>query len=446
MKVLIVGGGGREAAFAWRLAQDCEVYCVSPHRNPSIDILCQRSGGELFLQDPKNGPAVAAFAKQSHVDLAFVSSDAPLEAGVVDDLVAAGIEVVGPTRHSAQIEWDKVFARDFLRSVRPDMSPRYWLVSNEFEREQLFRMLEMNNCEVVVKPQGLTGGKGVKVMGPHLDSFEDAAKYTQLLLDTTPGSTVVVEEKLKGVEFTFQAITDGHRVLKVPLTYDFPYRLDGDQGQGTGGMGSISLANGGFPFLPDHVHDECLRVVEHVVAALRESGRHFSGVLNTGFFWTQKGLRVMEFNARFGDPEAMNIMLLLETPLSHLLKAIAARKMEPTAVRFSNLASVVRYFVVPEYPDVARQKYEFSISEEGRDAIPNLQIFLAACEKVGPEQYVSSGSSRTMAVGVTAATIQECSRAIDAWMDSSLKGPLNHRNDIGSENYLSGLVARTRLF
>ena len=263
------------------------------HENPSLVDLCRQTGGRLFLGSPTDPQFVVDAAKQASVDLAIVSSDNPLEAGVVDALLAADIKTVGPKRSGARIEWDKAFARNFLKKVAPEFSPQYWIVSTETETRDLFRKLAAEKLEVAVKPQGLTGGKGVKVMGEHLHDFQAAEDYAlEVLRDKIGKSTsVVIEEKLEGIEFTVQAVTDGKEFVRVPVTFDFPFRYEGDTGPGTGGMGCISPKGLTLPFMNQHDYEECCRLCRLMLDGLREAGIHYNGVLNAGFFLTARGLR-----------------------------------------------------------------------------------------------------------------------------------------------------------
>ena len=181
----------------------------------------------------------------------MVSADEPLAAGVVDALLAQGTAAVGPTRAGAEIEWNKAFARSLLAEVAPEAVPRLRVV-RERRRGGTSAIASFGSTPVAVKPSGLTGGKGVKVMGPHLASHADAARVRARACSRAGGrgESVLIEEKIVGAEFTIQAISDGRTVVFPPSTYDYPYRFDGDEGPGTGGMGSLSM-----PSADAAVHD-----------------------------------------------------------------------------------------------------------------------------------------------------------------------------------------------
>ncbi len=183
MRTLIVGHGGRESALAAAMADDSELHAFVGHENPSILEAAARSGGSHRLGDVRDGDAVAAFARERAVDIAMVSSDEPLQAGVVDALTAAGVAAVGPTSAGAEIEWNKVFSRELLAEIAPGAAPRLAIVADEDEARRA--IAEFADTPVAVKPKGLTGGKGVKVMGPHLADHDEALAYALALVRGT---------------------------------------------------------------------------------------------------------------------------------------------------------------------------------------------------------------------------------------------------------------------
>ncbi|HEY2216534.1 MAG TPA: hypothetical protein VGH21_03500, partial [Solirubrobacteraceae bacterium] len=348
MRTLIVGHGGRESALASRMAEHSQLYAFAGHLNPSLVRYADESGGDIALGDVCDAQAIAQFAREHEIDIAMVSADEPLQAGVVDELLAQGIRAVGPTRAGAEIEWNKAFARQLLAEVAPEATPRLRVVHRLEEIEEA--VASFDDLPVVVKPSGLTGGKGVKVMGPHLASHAEAGEYARSLLAAgKPGDSVLIEEKIVGAEFTIQAISDGRTVIFPPSTYDYPYRFDGDEGPGTGGMGSLSTERPILPFMTSAHYEQACSIIERVIARLGEEGRRFTGVMNSGFFATADGVQVIEFNARFGDPECMNIMSLFEGDWTHVMEQICAGTLTAADVPLSDDASLVLYLVSPEY-------------------------------------------------------------------------------------------------
>ena len=441
MRVLVVGGGGREAAIAWQLAKTDTVFCLAGHENPSLLDAAHRSGGRLAIASPTDGAAIAQFAKANDIELAFVSADAPLEAGVVDALLDAAVPTVGPRRAGARIEWDKRFALELMGEILPQFTPRFWVIESLDRLDSVFAEVAAAAIDIVVKPQGLTAGKGVKVMGPHLASLQDAKAYTRELLEARPAECVLIVEKCTGHEFTLMCLTDGVSMVAPPATYDYPYRFAGDTGPGTGGMGAFS----GIPVLPFLSMDEyreSVDIAKTVLEALSARGISFNGVLNLGLFRTSQGLKFMEFNARFGDPEAMNILMLLETPLGDVLKHIAAKQLDALEVRYSSAASVVKYLVSPEYALGQGVPHHFELDVAAIEKEGLKVFFSSAVRDAGTAGYRTVGNSRAVAVGATAATAQEASDRIERALITYARGPLEWRSDIGSAQYLGGLARR----
>lgn len=443
---MIVGNGGRESALALRMAEHSEVHALMGHANPSIVHHTGASGGGYAIGDVCDPRAVAAFAREREVDIAMVSADEPLAAGVVDALLAQGTRAVGPTRAGAEIEWNKAFARSLLAEVAPEALPMVRVVSAAEDVDGA--IASFDGVPVAVKPSGLTGGKGVKVMGPHLESHADARDYAlSLLADSKPGESVLIEEKIVGAEFTIQAISDGRGVLFPPSTYDYPFRFDGDEGPGTGGMGSLSLATPTLPFMTARDYEAACSIIERVIERLAELGRHFNGVMNSGFFATADGVRVIEFNARFGDPECMNIMSLFDGDWTAAMEQICARRLSAEDVRLRERASLVLYLVSPDYALSNRSAtgggpYEFEVDVDAVQA-QGCHVFFSSAVNVAERRYRTVGTSRAVALATTAPTLETarervvgCARSIPV---------LQWRSDVGQESYLrglAGLVAR----
>jgi phosphoribosylamine--glycine ligase len=434
---LIVGHGGRESALACRMAEHSELHALVGHENPSIVRYAAESGGGHAVGDVCDPRAVAAFAREREIELAMVSADEPLAAGVVDALRAQGTATVGPTRAGAEIEWNKAFARRLLSEVAPEASPLLRVARNS--EEVAAGIAAFGPVPVVVKPSGLTGGKGVKVMGPHLASHEEARAYGVSLLERgRADETVLIEEKIVGAEFTIQAVSDGRTVFFPPSTYDYPYRYDGDEGPGTGGMGSLSMPGVTLPFMTPAHYEQACSIIERVIARLGEEGRHFSGVMNSGFFATADGVKVIEFNARFGDPECMNIMSLFSGSWPHVMERICAGQLSAQDVPLRPEASVVLYLVSPDYALRAGPAYEFSLDRERIEA-DGSHVFFSSAVQSGEGTYRTVGTSRAVALASTAPTLEQARARV---VQSAMTIPvLEWRRDVGEQGYLDGLRA-----
>ncbi len=437
MRTLIVGHGGRESALAKRMAEHSELHAFVGHENPSIVGAAARSGGGHGVGDVCDPRAVAQFAREREIDIAMVSADEPLQAGVVDALIAQGTRAVGPTRAGAEIEWNKTYARSLLAGIAPEAVPLLRVVRAPAQVHEA--VASFGSTPVVVKPSGLTGGKGVKVMGPHLAGTKEAEEYAIELLERGAGrESVLIEEKIDGAEFTIQAISDGGTVIFPPSTYDFPYRFDGDEGPGTGGMGSLTMPSPVLPFMTGAHYEQACSIIQHVIDRLAEEGRHFSGVMNSGFFATAHGVKVIEFNARFGDPECMNIMSLFEGSWPAVMERLASGTLSAADVRLRDEASVVLYLVSPDYALRPGEPREFSL-EVSRIEASGTSVFFSAAIEVGEDLYRTVGTSRAVALAATAPTLEQArARVVDC--ASTVPG-LEWRRDIGQASYLQGLSA-----
>jgi phosphoribosylamine---glycine ligase len=420
------------------MAEHSELYAFAGHRNPSLVRYAEASGGKLELGDVCDAQAVAAFARANAIDVAMISADEPLEAGVVDALLEQGTRAVGPTRAGAEIEWNKAFARELLLDVAPEATPRLRVIRAPEQVDEA--IASFGATPVVVKPSGLTGGKGVKVMGPHLASHAEAAEYARgLLLDAGLGDSVLIEEKIVGAEFTIQAISDGRTVVFPPSTYDYPFRFDGDEGPGTGGMGSLTMAAPTLPFMTAEHYAQACSIIERVIARLGEEGRRFTGVMNSGFFATADGVRVIEFNARFGDPECMNIMALFEGSWPRVMERICAGELAREDVALREEASLVLYLVSPDYALATGKPprtYEFELDVAALERA-GVEVFFASSVALAENSYRTVGTSRAVALVTTAPTLPAAHGRIVACAGSV--PTLQWRREVGDESYLRGL-------
>ncbi len=342
-KILVVGGGAREHVIAETLAKSGEIYAVMKNRNPGI----ARLSKEFLLHPETDVGAVADFAEKHGIELAVIGPESALQAGVVDALNAKGIPAMGPNRAAARIETSKVFMRDLMERY----SIPGWVRHRTFDSMEGLRDYIEELGQVAVKPVGLTGGKGVKVMGEgeQLSSTEEAVEYARQIIENRIGGEgrVIIEERLIGEELTIQGFCDGKTVVPTPAVQDHPHAFEGDHGPITGGMGSYSQADGLLPFLTREDYNAAVETMQRTIDAMREEGTPYHGILYGQFVLTKDGPRVVEFNARFGDPEAMNILPLLEGDFAEICLDVANGTLNPGKVRFRERATVCKY-VVPE--------------------------------------------------------------------------------------------------
>jgi len=424
MRVLVVGGGAREHAIAATLAAArAEVVAIAPQRNPGID----RIARALEIGDPTDPERVVAVARAHAVTYAVIGPEAPLASGVSDALRTAEVPVVGPSRSAARIETSKEFCRQLLERHAVPGAPRFAIVH---AREEVDAAVARFDGPFVVKPIGLTGGKGVWVQGRDFATPREGAEYAQRLI-ATGGSGVVLEERLEGEEFSLMAfVTDGG-VFPMPAVQDYKRALEGDQGANTGGMGSYSQRDHLLPFLARSQYDRAVEIVRKSVDALRAEQLDYRGILYGGFLLTPEGPKLVEFNARFGDPEGMNALSLYEEgDFAELLYGVATGRVDPNNVQFRLRATVVKYLVPPGYGSAPRSGAVVEIDER-RVAEAGVRIYFAQSESIGPGRY-RLGTSRGIALLGEASAIHEASGRVEAAL-ASVSGEFYLRHDIGTK-------------
>ena len=438
MKFLMVGNGGRESMFAKRLAEDVSLYAVLSHKNQGIIDCVNASGGQYIMGNPADPVTVARFAVENSIDYAFVNTDEPLANGVVDALLEQGIKAVGGTQEATRIEWDKIYSIEIMKKICPESTPFFIIIRDKDAIGQAIAQFKSRDFKMVIKPQGLTGGKGVKVMPEHLGTYEDCARYASELLEKNPKHGVLLVEKLDGIEFTIMGITDGKKMILAPASYDYPYREEGDKGAGTGGMGCFTDVGKRLPFMTDGDLADCEGIMQGTINHMRKNGIEFKGVLNGGFFKTKDGIKFMEFNGRFGDPEGINVLSLLEGSFSRIITSLYHGTITEDNIKFARKASVVKYLVAHEYPEKSEKSTIFEVDEKAVAGL-GVDMFAASCVKIGDGKYETLKKSRVMAFAATSDRIDEASDLINSAIDRHVCGDLEYRRDIGSRDNLEKL-------
>ncbi|MGK5673510.1 phosphoribosylamine--glycine ligase [Micromonospora sp. URMC 106] len=334
MRVLLLGGGGREHALALGLAADPAVdQLIAAPGNPGI-----AGVAELRSVDPADPAAVAALAVETGVDLVVIGPEAPLVAGVADAVRAKGIAAFGPSGEAARLEGSKAFAKDVMTAAGVPTARAYTCV----DAESAGRALDEFGAPYVVKNDGLAAGKGVVVTDDRAAALRHAEECGR----------VVVEEYLAGPEVSLFVVTDGEAAVPLLPAQDFKRVGDGDTGPNTGGMGAYAP----LPWAPPGLVDEVMRDVVHpTLAEMARRGTPFAGLLYVGLAITADGPRVIEFNARFGDPETQVVLALLETPLAGLLHAAATGTLAAhPPLRWRDGAAVTVVVAAEGYPAAPR--------------------------------------------------------------------------------------------
>jgi phosphoribosylamine--glycine ligase len=393
--------------------------------NPGIAELCD----EILIGNFNDPEFVVSYAKETDATLAIVGPENPLAAGVADALWGAGVKTVGPKKDLAQLETSKAFTRNLLKEYDIPGGPKYQTFDT---LEGVTNFLNELGENYVVKYDGLAGGKGVKVAGDHLHSHDEALAYCQELVDS--GGEFVIEEKFVGEEFSLMSFCDGDNLKHMPAVQDHKRAYEGDAGPNTGGMGTYSDANHSLPFLTDNDISQALEINIQTARAIKDKfGVGYKGILYGGFMATASGVKLVEYNARFGDPEAMNVLSLLESDFIDICIGVADGTLNQVDVQFANKATVCKYAVPEGYPDNPVKGEPIDVSK-----VKNIGgLFYASVDFKGTS-LVEAGS-RTIAIVGIADTISDAEALAEKEV-SSISGPLFHRTDIGTDEIVQKRV------
>jgi phosphoribosylamine--glycine ligase len=418
--VLLVGGGGREHAIARAVAPDGDLHACASNRNPGIASLA-----ESFRQvDERDADGIVDLADDVAATLAVIGPESALEAGVADALEDAGVYTFGPRAEAARIETDKAFQRRFMRDHDIPGCPAFETFD---DTEAACDYIDAHEGDLAVKPAGLTGGKGVRVIGDQVTRAEAKAHLREADYDR-----VVLEERLVGEEFTVQAFVANGDVRPTPAVQDHKRAYEGDEGPNTGGMGSYTDATPTLPFMEPGDYEAAVDILEATVDALPD----YTGVLYGQFMLTATGVRVVEFNARFGDPEAMNTLPVMETPLLDVLAAAREGDRLPP-LSFASRATVCKYAVPAGYPtdpaggariEVDEESVARAATEHGSEAGEAL-LFYASVD--AREDGLYTTTSRAFAVVGVDETIEDAEAIASAAL-STAGDDLRVRTDIGT--------------
>ena len=431
MKVLAVGGGGREHAAVEALYRSgAEIIAVMKNANPGIITRASK----YKLMDEKDVENVVAFAKECGVELAFIGPEAPLEVGLSDALQAAGIKCASPTKDAARIETSKSFMRGLVNKYGIAGNLGYAAFDNAKDCEEYLKTLDH---EIVVKPVGLTGGKGVKVQGEHLLSFEDTMEYVnEIFSNNIGGAGVIIEEKAVGEEFTQMVFCDGKKVVPMPLVQDHKRAYEGDVGPNTGGMGSYSDSTHILPFISQEERQAAIDIIQSVIDAMAKEGCPYHGVLYGQFMLTVNGPKIIEFNARFGDPEAMNVLSILETGFQDVCLMMADGNL-PDKIDFAKKATVCKYVVPKGYGVKSEVGKEISFDVEGIKNAGAVVYYANIDEKDGK---LVTMSSRSAGIVGMADTIEEAEQNCEKALEFVKSDWIFVRHDIGKKELVQKRV------
>ncbi len=437
MKVLVIGGGAREHAIVFALKKGgAKIYSIMKNENPGI----KRASEEFLIHDENDAEKIADYAHRKNIELAIIGPEAPEQHGVANALLEKGIKVASPTKEAAEIETNKEFMRWLMKKYRIKGSVK----SKAFDDVSMAKeFIEMLGGEVAIKPIGLTGGKGVKVAGDHFNSIEEAVEYAKEVIEKGIGGMhrVLIEEKVVGEEFTLQAFCDGQAIYPMPAVQDHKRLLPDDKGPNTGGMGSYSHKSGILPFMSMDDYEIATNILQKIVDALRNEGREYRGVIYGQFMLTADGPKVIEINARFGDPEAMNVLPLLKNNFVEICDAMANGDLTNSCIDFEAKSTVCKYVVPSGYGIEPKEGIEIKVDE---DAIKkeNALLFYASVNEKDGKIYTTR--SRSLAVVGIADEIEDAEKICEAGL-KHVKGEVFIRHDIGKKELIEKRIKHMKM-
>ena len=436
INVLLIGNGAREHAIAeavMRSKHQLRLFSFMKANNPGIASLSEK----ISTGNYSDLAAVSAFARENAADFAIVGPEDPLNSGVADVLKKIGIPAVGPTKSLARLETSKSFTRNLLRKYNIPGNPKFNIFTGMKGIKEFLSELD----GIVVKPDGLTGGKGVMVQGDHFQTQQEALAYCEQVL--TEHQSVTIDERLEGEEFSLQCLCDGKTVVPTPPVQDHKRRFVGDKGPNTGGMGSYSCEDHSLPFMDKADVAEGLAITQKVAEAIyKETGEYYKGVMYGGFMITKSGIKLLEYNARFGDPEAMNILPILKTDFVDVCKAIIEGTLDKIKIEFEEKATVCKYIVPMGYglpkdhPHAKSTSARIEVGDVG-----SARLYYASVDKREDGLYMST--SRAIGVVGIAESLSQAEQIAEQGV-SQVKGPVDHRPDIGTEPLIERRIRHMR--
>lgn len=427
-KCLLLGNGGREAVIAEYVSKDYSLYSIMPYKNPSIAEFAERSEGKYIIGNPFDKELVKKFIQEEKIQNCIISSDNLLQGGLIDLARSLGLKTFGPTSKGAKIEWSKTYALDIVQKLAPEMVIKN---RNIMDVDTLKKVIDTyQDDSFVVKPEGLTGGKGVKVGGIHFKGKEEGFEYAKSCLEGS--GNVIIQDKVEGREFTVTGLTDGKNLVITPTTFDYPYRFDEDKGPGTGGMGCLGFENGLLPFLTKEDIEICAKLMRETLEYVNKDCLEFNGVIYGGFFKCNDGIKFIEFNARFGDPESLNILNAIETPFVELFNNIQNQTLSKENCKFKKINTFTVYVVSPNYAiSFSKEPCKFTLNRENIEK-QGVKIYFASSKQVEGQNYESVGNSRLFVAVCTSTSMDEAKERLYKALEGNVDSKLNYRKDIGN--------------
>lgn len=420
MNILVVGGGGREHTIVWKIAQSpkvTKIYCAPG--NGGIAELAECVDIKATDID-----AMVQFAKERQIDLVMVAPDDPLVLGMVDAMEAAGIRAFGPRKNAAIIEGSKVFSKDLMKKYNIPTAAYEVFTDSASAIDYVKRQ---NSFPAVIKAEGLALGKGVIIA----QDLEEAVSGIRSIMDDKQfgdsGNRIVIEEYLQGPEVSVLAFTDGKTVVPMVSAQDHKRAYDNDEGLNTGGMGTFSPSR----LYTDDIASECMdNIFLPTIKAMQQEGRPFKGVLYFGLMMTKNGVKVIEYNARFGDPETQVVLPRLKTDLVEIMEAIIDERLDTVNIEWDDNAAVCVVLASGGYPTKYQTGYEIKGLETAKD---NIIVFHAGTKRQDGKIVTAGG--RVLGVTAVFATLDQAIADAYKAVESISFQDMHYRKDIGIKKY-----------
>ncbi|MHA1738149.1 MAG: phosphoribosylamine--glycine ligase [Candidatus Heimdallarchaeota archaeon] len=423
-KIMLIGQGAREHVIAKALKKsEIELYAFMKSKNPGIAKLSTK----FVLAKLDDFDALKKFVSEVKPNFVVVGPENPLADGIVDFLTGLGVSSIGPAKSAARIESSKSFTRELMIKYNIPGQPDFKIFTKNDNIDDVRNYIEKLG-KVAAKRDGLAGGKGVKLMGEHLETIDDVLDYCKEIF--SKDESIVLEELLEGEEFSLQCFVSGKDVVITPIAQDHKRAYEGDKGPNTGGMGSYSAENHLLPFIPAKYVIEAKEIVQQTAVALKkETGADYIGILYGGFMLTANGLKLIEYNARFGDPEAMNVLPLLKTPLLEIFQAMIDGKLADKEIIFEKKATVCKYLVPEGYPVSPKKEEPISVDVEKIQA-EGADLFYSSVNEIAPNEIITTTSRAVAIVGI-AENLKKAEEIAEKCV-GFVQGPLFHRKDVGT--------------